>query len=323
MGGFEPPTPASQTRCATELRYTPNYRSIKLGDKVVKEMDMVGPVIYSRDTNGIGQLILNRPEALNALNWQAMDAFAATVQGAASDDDLKALIVRGHGRAFCAGGDLFELHNFPSRSDGERLSTLMSGALDALENLACPSIAALEGPAMGGGAEIALACDLRVMGSSATLGLRHIRLAITPAWGGALRLVRLAGYSRALEWSAIGRVLSADEALSAGLATQVVPDGEALGAALEIANRIAANNRDAVSDLKRVLLAAAHGDGAPVSNLETRIFADRWASQAHLQASEKFVRSRRQRVNGREPSAQSEIGDEPQSHRDPKKSTKH
>lgn len=300
MGGFEPPTPASQTRCATELRYTPNSRSIKLGDVTVKEMETMGPVEYFRDADGIGNLILNRPEALNALNWQGMELFQAHVREAGADGKLRALIVRGHGRAFCAGGDLFELHNYPTRTDGERLSAVMSDALQALESLACPSIAALEGPAMGGGAEIALACDLRVMAASATLGLMHVRLAITPAWGGATRLIRLVGYARALEWSAVGRVLSATEALEAGLANRLVPDGQSYEAALELARNISANDRAAVADMKRVLQAATREQGSRSGDLERQTFAERWASDAHLQASERFISARRQRANGRQ-----------------------
>ena len=162
---------------------------------------------------GIAILQVERPEVRNALDWAAMRAFGEGVEQAHAMPELRALVLSGSARAFIAGGDLKELANYPTRADGAKLSAGMSAALARLEALPCPTIAAMNGPARGGGAEISLACDLRVMAADADLGFVHISLGLTPGWGAGQRLLRLAGYSRALEWLATGRVLSAEEAL--------------------------------------------------------------------------------------------------------------
>jgi enoyl-CoA hydratase len=242
--------------------------------------------------DGIARLILDRPEHRNALTWDAMSLFARAVESAHAEADVRALIVTGGGEAFCAGGDLYELDGFPTRIDGARLSAVMASALDRLEQLPFPTIAAIEGPALGGGAEIALACDLRVMAQGASLGMMHIRLGITPAWGGGQRLLHLAGYARSLEWLAAGRVLSAEEALAFGLANRAVPRGSAMREALDLAQAIAAQDPDAVRAVKRLLRGGLtlSPDGAAAA--ERAEFPDLWASPAHLEASAAFLARR-------------------------------
>ena len=254
------------------------------------------PIEVHIPDNGIGTLTLNRPSVRNALNWEAMYAFAEAVEVAHNSPDLQALIVTGSEGAFCAGGDLYELDRYPSRLDGVRLTTIMGDALDRLEELPCPTIAAIEGPAMGGGAEIALACDLRVMAESAILGLMHVRLAICPAWGGGQRLMRLVGYARALAWLAAGRVLSAAETLACHLTNLLTPDGQALKGALELATSITRNDSSAVQAIKRILRAGLTLPSAEAAAAERSELPDLWAAPAHLKASERFVSRKKQRV---------------------------
>jgi enoyl-CoA hydratase len=246
--------------------------------------------------DGVAGLTLNRPDALNALNWQAMDQFAAAVDRLHERTDLRAVIVHGAGRAFCSGGDLFELHEFPQFEDGLRLATIMGDALDRLESLPCPTIAAIEGPALGGGAEIALACDMRVMAEGATLGMMHVRLAISSAWGGGQRLLRLVGYPLALEWMTIGRVLSAEEARHHGLTSRVVPTGEAVEQARQLAASISRQDADAVRAIKRFLRAGADLPYDQALAAERSEFPKLWAAAAHLKASENFVARKNHRV---------------------------
>jgi enoyl-CoA hydratase/carnithine racemase len=141
-------------------------------------------VELTHESNGVSLLRLNRPEARNALNWEAMDLFAEAVADLGSRPGLRVLLVTGEGEAFCSGGDLFELDQYLSRRDGERLARVMGDALQGLEALPVPTVAAVEGPALGGGAEIALACDIRVMARGSTLGIMHIRLGIALRGGG-------------------------------------------------------------------------------------------------------------------------------------------
>jgi enoyl-CoA hydratase len=202
---------------------------------------------------------------------------------------LRALIVTGSEGSFCAGGDLYELHDYMTHADGARLGALMGEALSRLTGLPFPSIAAVEGYAMGGGAEIALACDMRVLSEEAKLGLMHVRLAITPAWGGGQRLLRLVGYARALEWLSAGRVLDAQESFRAGLANRITPVGQALQTAKVLAQEIARNDAFAVQMIKAILHAGATQPSEDAAAFERDAFPELWAASAHQEASERFV----------------------------------
>jgi enoyl-CoA hydratase/carnithine racemase len=250
---------------------------------------------------GIGAVTIRRPQARNALTWDAMQAFAAAIERAHQDSELSALIVTGEGVAFCAGGDLFELNAYPTRADGARLSAIMASALDRLEALPCPTIAAMEGPALGGGAEIALACDFRVMGEGATFGMMHVRLGLTPAWGGGQRLLRAVGYARALEWLTVGRVLSAAEAWEIGLIQRIAPPGGAYDAAYGLAGSIATNDRETVRSAKLVLQAGLRSTPEEAMRTERNEFPTRWAAPAHLEASADFVARRNHRPRRADP----------------------
>jgi enoyl-CoA hydratase/carnithine racemase len=250
-------------------------------------------IIYERDRRGVGLLRFNRPQVRNALSWSAMEQFRDRIEQSHDDHDLRALILTGDPQSFCAGGDLSELHQHLSRVDGVRLMTLMGEALNRLAELPCPTIAAIEGAAMGGGAEISLACDMRVLAQDARIGLMHVRLAISPAWGGALRLLRTVGYARAFEWLVAGRVLSGEEAYRYGLANRLAPPGQALSEAQELAHTIAGYDPQAVHAIKRMLRAGRTLDPSRASAAERREFPELWAAPAHREASQQFVERKR------------------------------
>jgi len=237
----------------------------------------------------IAILQINRPQVRNALDWEAMHLFDECIDQAHANPDLRALIVTGTPDYFIAGGDLKALHRYSSKADGQRLSRQMRRTLSQLESLPCPTIAAMEGPARGGGVEIALACDLRVMSADSDLGLVQITLGLTPGWGAGQRLLRLVGYSRALEWLATGRVLTAQEALAHGLANIISPPREALQEALGLAVRIANQPTMAIRALKRLLRAGTLLPPQMAAVFEGEEFPSLWASEAHLQAVEKFM----------------------------------
>ncbi|MBT3391859.1 MAG: enoyl-CoA hydratase/isomerase family protein [Chloroflexi bacterium] len=249
-------------------------------------------VTLKRIKENIFLLEVSRPERRNALNWESMAAFAKAIEAAHAQPDLQALILTGSGSTFIAGGDLKALHNAVSEADGKRLSQMMSHALNRLEALPCPVIAAINGPARGGGAEIALTCDLRIVAENASLGFVQISLGLTPGWGGGQRLLHLVGYSRAMEILLTGRILPADELLTLGLCNRVVPEQQALDSALGLARQIAARPPEAVRAIKQLLrngltlpptMAAAH---------EQALFPPLWASDAHHQAVEHWFRQR-------------------------------
>lgn len=246
-------------------------------------------VQFTKNDGGIGILTLNRPHVRNALNWNAMEKFAETIDRISDDEEMSALIITGSEGAFCAGGDLYELDSYLTRQDGRRLTTLMGKALKRLEHLPFPTLAAMEGPAIGGGAEIALACDLRVMAEKAVIGLSHIRLAIMPAWGGGQRLLHLIGYTRALEWLTAGRIVSSIEAHTAGLANRLVPDGRAFEYTLELAESITKHARRAVRTIKSILRAGIDMPAKEAEAFEREKFPEIWASAEHVKASKSFV----------------------------------
>jgi len=187
-----------------------------------------------------------------------LDAALATL-AATSAGDVRAVVVSGGERAFSAGSDVgdFEAQRGPG---GRERHELESGVARRLAELPMPTIAAIEGNALGGGLELALCCDIRIASERARLGLPEVRLAVTPGAGGTQRLPRVVGLARARELILTGRVLGAAEAERIGLVHEVVPAGQARPRADAIAADIAERGPLAVREAKRLLDLAADGD---------------------------------------------------------------
>jgi len=202
----------------------------------------------------IGRLTLQRPP-VNALNRQlAGEIFAAAhlVNRDAERRELRAVILNAEGNNFCAGADLKERQDIPENE----VENVVQGIRDAIQSIAdikVPVIAAVQGTAAGGGMELALAADIRVLSETAKMGLRETALAIIPGAGGTQRLTRLVGYSRAMEWIATARMFDANESLAHGVANRVVPETELLDAAFYYAKLIAANGPIAVQASKEAM----------------------------------------------------------------------
>ena len=255
-------------------------------------------VIVYEVEEGIGVLRVNRPEARNALNWRAQERFAAVVESAAADDALRALIITGHGPTFVSGGDLKELAGHPEQEAGERLNRVMGRALARLAALPVPVFAAINGDAAGGGCEIALACDLRLVAAGARLHFVQVRLGLTTGWGGGGRLVRLVGQSRALALLLGGRSIDAAEAQRIGLVHRVVPAGEdVLVAARAWAADLVEMPRDAVAAMKQLLYAAGSLSAAETAAYERELFVRLWAQPNHREAVAAFLEKRRPHFN--------------------------
>ncbi|MBL8754470.1 MAG: enoyl-CoA hydratase/isomerase family protein [Planctomycetes bacterium] len=196
-------------------------------------------------------LTLNAPERRNAIDQQMVDALHATLDTMWHDETVAALVITGAGdKAFAAGADIAQLRERTSR---DALKAINSGIFNRIEEFPAPVIAAIKGFALGGGCELAIACDLRVLGESAKMGQPEVKLGIIPAAGGTYRLPRLVGLGIARELVYTGRMVDAQEALRIGLANAVVPDAEAVGKALAIAGEIAQNGRLAVRGAKRAM----------------------------------------------------------------------
>lgn len=204
--------------------------------------------------NTIGFLTLARPP-VNALGRQLVSEIAVAAQNANQDildKKLRVLIVRGEGKHFCAGADLKERKEIPENQVESAVQGIR-GAVQAIAEVDVPTIAMIHGSALGGGMELALATDMRVLSENATMGLRETALAIIPGAGGTQRLMRLIGYARALEWIATARLFNAQECLAHGVANRVVPEGELMNAAMQLAEMIAANGPLAVQAAKEAM----------------------------------------------------------------------
>src|SRR5256885_4008802 len=198
---------------------------------------------------------MNRPEARNAITGEMMEIMVSAWDRVDSDDSIRSCVLTGAGGAFCAGADLKSMSkNSPSKSfasgkfDPSRIPGLLKG-----RRLTKPLIAAVEGPAIAGGTEILQGTDIRVAGKSARFGISEARWGLFPLGGSAVRLVRQLPYTLAADLLLTGRHITAAEALRIGLIGHVVPDGQALQAALETAGQIAANGPVAVRAILRTI----------------------------------------------------------------------
>jgi enoyl-CoA hydratase len=211
--------------------------------------------------DGIATITVDRPEARNAMSgpaWERLRSHLATIR---ADSDVAGLIVTGSGElAFVAGADIGELVD---RLPFASLDALAHDVLSELEALPIPTIAAINGHALGGGWELALACDLRVAVSSAKVGFPEVGLGIMPGAGGTLRLLRHVGVGLAKEWILLGTLLDAREALTYGLVNRVVEAGEALPEARRLMTRLLAQPMIAVRMASLMIDAVARGDASP------------------------------------------------------------
>jgi enoyl-CoA hydratase len=189
----------------------------------------------------VGVITFNRPKVLNAINSAMMRELDDVLASAAGDDAVRVLILTGAGeKAFVAGADINELARCTA-VDGRELALFGQGVYTRLENLGKPSIAAVNGFALGGGCELALACTIRIASRSARFGQPEVTLGLIPGYGGSQRLARLCGKGVAHELCLSGQTISAEEALRIGLVNHVYEPGELLPAAEALATKIAAN----------------------------------------------------------------------------------
>jgi enoyl-CoA hydratase len=197
-------------------------------------------LLYERKDQ-IGYVTFNRPKVLNALNRKTIEELGALLARAREDAEVRILILTGAGeKAFVAGADINELAQ-RTPVDGKEFSIFGQGVFRMLETLGKPSIAAINGFALGGGCELALACTIRLASRTAKLGQPEVKLGILPGYGGSQRLARLCGKGVAQELCLTGEMIAAEEALRLGLVNHVYEPGELLPAAEALAKRIIAN----------------------------------------------------------------------------------
>jgi enoyl-CoA hydratase len=218
---------------------------------------VAGDLVLSTIEGGIAKVVINRPERRNALNRAAWLRLVEIVRELRANDAARGMIVTGAGeRAFAAGADVAELVD---RSPLVALEGLVQGALTELEDLPFPTIAAINGFALGGGFELALACDLRVASATARMGLPEVGLGIIPGAGGIPRLLHHVSLARAKELVLSGKLIGAEEAERLGIVNRVVPPESLLDTAADMLATILERGQLALRLAKLVLNAAARG----------------------------------------------------------------
>jgi enoyl-CoA hydratase/carnithine racemase len=197
-------------------------------------------ILYEK-RDGIAFITFNRPKVLNALNRKTMEEFEQVLLDARADEAVRVLILTGAGeKAFVAGADIGELSQ-QTPVEGKEFSLFGQGVIHLLETMGKPSICAINGFALGGGCEVALACTIRISSKTAKLGQPEVKLGVLPGYGGTQRLARLCGKGVAQELCLAGEMMGADEALRVGLVNHVYEPAELLPAAEALAKKIIAN----------------------------------------------------------------------------------
>jgi enoyl-CoA hydratase len=197
--------------------------------------------------NGIGQLTINRPSKLNALNVATIKELHDGLESLNNNPEIKVIIITGEGeKAFVAGADISEFAHFTVDQGAQLAQQGQDLLFDFIENLKTPVIAAINGFALGGGLELAMACHIRIASDNAKMGLPEVSLGVIPGYGGTQRLPQLVGKGRAMEMIMTAGMVTADEAYRTGLVNHVVPQAELLDFTKSLAQRIMKNSPVAI-----------------------------------------------------------------------------
>lgn len=242
-------------------------------------------------------LTINRPQVLNALNGETLMELVDAVEAIAEETEIMALIITGAGdKAFAAGADISEIGRIESVYMGREQSLAGQNVMHEIASLPFPTIAAINGYALGGGLELALACDVRVASSTAKLGLPEVSLGLIPGYGGTQRLSRLVGAGRALDLILTGRQVEAAEALSMGLVNYVADN--ALEKAREVAQQMTRNAPIALSLAKEAVRRGLSGSLEDGLEIEADLFGMLTTTKDFREGTAAFVEKRQPNFRG-------------------------
>jgi enoyl-CoA hydratase len=251
------------------------------------------------ELDGILKIVVNRPDKLNALNRTVLDELSAAVRAASRSDGPRACVLTGAGdRAFVAGADIAEMSTMTA-AQAKAFSDAGHAVCAAIEEAPCPFIAAVHGFALGGGCELALACDFIYASEKARFGQPEVNLGIMPGFGGTQRLARRIGPGRARELVYTGDQVTADQALAMGLANAVVPPAELQERVLGVAKKIAGRAPLAIGASKRVILRGLESDLVIGCELEAQAFSALFGSEDQKDGMRAFLEKRSAAFQGR------------------------
>jgi enoyl-CoA hydratase/carnithine racemase len=252
--------------------------------------------------NRAAVLTIDRPSTRNAIDRPTMGTLARLldeVESLVERDEVRVLAIRGGGdRVFVSGGDLKELAAIRTESDAREMALTMRGVLDRVSSLAVPTVALLNGHAFGGGAEVAIACDMRLAAADVRIGFTQVQLGIMPAWGGVERLAKLVGRGRTSHLLLTGSVLTADAAARVGLVEEVVDRSTFDEASRDLLTQLAALPPAAARGIRRLVDEVWQPDSPRTTDDATSAFARSWVSDEHWEAVDQQARLRAQRRAG-------------------------
>lgn len=237
---------------------------------------------------GVYLLTINKPASLNALDTAVLGELAAVVEDLRTNESVKVLVLTGEGRAFVAGADISEMVS-KNPIDGLEFGRLGASVFRAIEQLPFPVIAAVNGFALGGGCELAMACDIRLASAKAKFGQPETGLGIIPGFSGTQRLPRLVGPAKAKELIYTGEIIKADEALRIGLVNGVTEPEALIDEALAMAGKIALQPRQAVALAKKAIDAGMQTDIDTAIGIENNLFALCFSTEEQKQRMTAFL----------------------------------
>lgn len=248
--------------------------------------------------DGIAYVTVNRPKSLNALSTEVLDELIAAFDKLDKDPEVQIAILTGEGRAFVAGADISQMVNLTG-IEGQDMMKQGAKVMNFIENISKPVIGAINGFALGGGCELAMACDIRVASEKAQFGQPEVNLGIIPGFGGTQRLPRLVGKGMGKYMIMTADYIKADEALRIGLVEKVVAPEELIPTCEEIAKKIMKNAPIAVGVAKKTVNMAYDIDSRTASTLEIEAFASTFASQDKTEGMTAFLEKRKPEFKNR------------------------
>ena len=255
-------------------------------------------LVLSERRGAVAVLTLNKPKALNALDAGILEALGSAIAGVAEDDEVRALVLTGEGRAFAAGADIAAMSKM-TPVEAEQFSRLGHRVFGALENLSVPTIAAVNGFALGGGCELSLACDFIYASVKAKFGQPEVGLGLIPGFGGTSRLVRKVGIGWAKELVLGGQNIGAEDAQRIGLVNRVFEPDDLVPKAIEMGDHIATLGPVAVRLAKQVLNEGQDADIRTAHALEQNAFGLVFATDDRVEGTTAFVEKRDPEYLGR------------------------
>ena len=262
------------------------------GYKVSESVTVSEKNIVVEIESNVAILKINRPKMLNALNTETLKELEEAFNSLEENKSVRVIVLTGEGKAFVAGADISEMKDM-SPEEARNFAAFGQKIFRKIETSEKPTIAAMNGFALGGGCELAMCCDIRLVSNKAKIGLPEVSLGITPGFAGTQRLPRIVGSAKAKELIFTAGTINAEEALEIGLVNRVIEDEELMEKAMEMANTIASRSFTAIKYAKKAVTTGSHVDMETANAIEADSFALCFASADQKEGMSAFLEKRK------------------------------